>query len=80
MVGGWTASSLGDICRRWMRSDKDCSLATHDVQVSCKVTVSQARLQEFIRAELSYFAAQHTQACDRGLYNCESSDPIRGRH
>ncbi|CAJ1402775.1 unnamed protein product [Effrenium voratum] len=27
-----------------------------------QVTVSQARLQEFIRAELSYFAAQHTQA------------------
>jgi len=29
---------------------------------SSQVTVSQARLQEFIHAELSYFAQQHTQA------------------
>jgi len=32
-----------------------------------QVTISQDRLQEFIRAELSYFASRHTQAMGKRI-------------
>ena len=39
-----------------------CSIAIPPQLHFGQVTISQDRLQEFIRAELSYFASRHTKA------------------